>query len=104
MSTFILTEQAFISSLSSRAVSLPFAFKYFAPMVAIQIADFFLLRRSRAEVDFDVRDLVIWALGFIAYRLLMRVDLPVGSSLPDMAFTILLCLAANAAAGKTEKP
>jgi putative hydroxymethylpyrimidine transporter CytX len=68
----------------------------FAPMAAIQIADFFLLRRSRADVDFDARSLVIWALGFAAYRLLMRVDLPVGSTLPDMALTILLCVAANA--------
>ncbi len=67
----------------------------FAPMAAIQIADFFLLRRSRADVDFDARSLVIWALGFAAYRLLMRVDLPVGSTLPDMALTILLCVAAN---------
>ncbi|MBE6909760.1 MAG: putative hydroxymethylpyrimidine transporter CytX [Ruminococcaceae bacterium] len=75
----------------------------FAPMVAIQIADFFLLRRSRADVDFDVRDLVIWALGFIAYRLLMRVDLPVGSTLPDMAFTMALCLAAHAAAKKPSR-
>ncbi len=71
----------------------------FAPMVAIQIADFFLLRRSREGVDFDARDLVIWALGFVAYRLLMRVDLPVGSTLPDMALTMALCLAAHAAAG-----
>ncbi len=70
----------------------------FAPMVAIQIADFFLLRRDRADVDFDARDLVIWALGFAAYRALMRVDLPVGSTLPDMALTIALCLAAHAAA------
>ncbi len=74
----------------------------FAPMVAIQIADFFLLRRSRADVDFDVRDLVIWALGFVAYRALMRVDLPVGSTLPDMALTMALCLLANAAARKSD--
>ncbi len=73
----------------------------FAPMVAIQIADFFLLHRERADVDFDVRNLVIWVVGFIAYRLLMRVDVPVGSTLPDMALTLLLCVLANAAAKRS---
>ena len=44
----------------------------FAPMIAIQIADFFLLRRDRFQADFDGRNLVIWLVGFAAYRGLMR--------------------------------
>lgn len=64
----------------------------FAPMIAIQIADHFVLHRDRSGKSFDIRNLVIWAIGFMLYRLLMQVDIPVGSSLPDMAVTMLLCL------------
>ncbi|MDD3346130.1 putative hydroxymethylpyrimidine transporter CytX [Oscillibacter sp.] len=67
----------------------------FAPMIAIQIADFFLLRRDRFGAGLDGRNLVIWLLGFLAYRLLMKTDLPVGYTLVDMALTVALCLAAD---------
>ena len=67
----------------------------FAPMIAIQIADYFLLKRDHSAQAVDVRNLVIWVLGFAAYRLLMQVDIPVGNTLPDMALTVLLCLLAD---------
>ena len=72
----------------------------FAPMIAIQIADFFLLKRDRFGVDFDPRNLVIWVLGFLAYRALMRVDLLVGCTLADMALTIALCVLAEKLLGE----
>ncbi len=71
----------------------------FAPMIAIQIADFFLLKRDRCGADFDLRNLGIWLVGFIAYRLLMGVDLVIGCTLADMALTVLLCLLAEKLAG-----
>ena len=37
-------------------------------------------------------NLVIWLIGFLVYRLLMKVDIPVGNTLPDMAVTMLLCI------------
>ena len=64
----------------------------FAPMIAIQIADFFLLHRDRHKNAFDWRNLIIWVIGFVLYRLLMRVDLPVGNTLPDMVITIVICV------------
>lgn len=64
----------------------------FAPMIAIQIADTFFLKQDEAETAFNVKNLVIWLVGFILYRLLMQVDIPVGNTLPDMVITILLCL------------
>ena len=67
----------------------------FAPMIAIQIADFFLLHRDRHKNAFDWRNLIIWVIGFILYRLLMRVDLPVGNTLPDMVITIAICVIAG---------
>lgn len=64
----------------------------FAPMIAIQIADFFLLRQDHSEHSFCLQNLILWAVGFILYRLLMRVDIPVGNTLPDMVITGLLCV------------
>lgn len=68
----------------------------FAPMIAVQLADYFILHRDRRGAALDVRNAVIWAIGFIVYRLLMQLDLPVGNTLPDMLITIALCLIANA--------
>ena len=67
----------------------------FAPMIAVQIADHFILKRDRFAVSADVRSLIIWLIGFIAYRMLMNVDTPVGYTLPDMVLTIILCVLAE---------
>ena len=67
----------------------------FAPMIAIQIADFFLLKKDHSRRAFDLCNLVIWVIGFVLYRYLMRLDIPVGNTLPDMVVTMLLCLAAG---------
>lgn len=68
----------------------------FAPMIAIQIADYFIIHRDRREITVDVRNSIIWIIGFILYRLFMKIDIPVGNTLPDMMITILLCIGANA--------
>ena len=65
----------------------------FAPMIAIQIADFFILKQNRASSAFSVQNLIVWFIGFVIYRLLMRVDIVVGNTLPDMVITIALCVA-----------
>ena len=67
----------------------------FAPMIAIQITDFFLLKRDRFQADFDRRNLVIWVVGFAAYRWLMGVDLPLGCTLADMVLVAALCVLAD---------
>lgn len=73
----------------------------FAPMIAVQIADYFILKKAdAAEKEFQWTNLLIWLIGFIAYRLLMHVDTPVGNTLPDMAITIVLCLIVGKFASK----
>lgn len=67
----------------------------FAPMIAVQIADYFILRRDSSDKNFNAVNCVVWVIGFVLYRLLMRVDIPVGNTLPDMAATIVICIAAN---------
>ena len=69
----------------------------FAPMIAVQIADYFILKKADSlAISFDVKNLLIWLVGFVLYRVLMSVDTPVGNTLPDMVITIVLCLIVNA--------
>lgn len=75
----------------------------FAPMIAIQIADYFILKNTGDAGAFHVRNLVIWVIGFILYRYLMTVDIVVGNTLPDMVVTSALCVAAGKIWGSPEK-
>ena len=72
----------------------------FAPMIAIQIADYFLLKNDSSHKNANVPNLVIWAMGFVIYRMLMKVDTPVGNTLPDMMITIAISLAYYKTIGK----
>ena len=72
----------------------------FAPMIAVQIADVFLLKKEEERKDFGWKNLLIWLIGFVIYRFLMTVDIPVGNTLPDMAAVILICLIVHAFAGR----
>ena len=67
----------------------------FAPMIAIQIADFFLLKQDTSSNIINITNMVIWLIGFIVYRILMNIDISVGNTLPDMLITIILCLIAG---------
>ena len=68
----------------------------FAPMIAVQIADYFILKKTDSfKISFNITNLIIWLIGFILYRILMQVDTPVGNTLPDMVITIIICLIVN---------
>ena len=62
----------------------------FAPMIAIQIADYFILKNDVRNRSIDSLNLVLWLIGFITYRWLMNIDTPIGNTLPCMVITILL--------------
>ncbi len=67
----------------------------FAPMIAIQIVNFFLLKKDQFDLEFDWKNLAVWLIGFAVYRYLMGVDLPLGNTLPDMIITGILCWGVN---------
>lgn len=67
----------------------------FAPMIAIQIADFFILKQNKETSAFSIQNLIIWLIGFVIYRLLTRVDIVIGNTLPDMLVTIAICVAVS---------
>ncbi len=64
----------------------------FAPMIAVQIADFFILKEKSNDRGRHIRNMLIWAVGFVTYRVLMKADLPLGSTFVDMLITVMLCL------------
>ena len=73
----------------------------FAPMIAVQIADYFILKKANAkDMAFQWRNLGVWLIGFVLYRVLMHIDTPVGNTLPDMVLTILLCMIVAAVRGR----
>ena len=72
----------------------------FAPMIAVQIASYFILREDAAGRSVHAVNLAVWFVGFLCYRYLMILDTPVGSTLPTMAVTLVLALAAHRVMGK----
>ena len=90
--TIIGTVGAIFLPLADITDFLYFIGSVFAPMIAIQIADFFILKQNKETSTFSICNLMIWFVGFAIYRLLMRVDMIVGNTLPDMLITIVLCI------------
>lgn len=64
----------------------------FSPMIAILLADFFVLKSDSSEKKLDFVRIIIWLLGFILYRFLMRFDLITGNTVPDMFVTFIITI------------
>ena len=75
----------------------------FAPMIAIQITDYFVLKNDVSGHRFGISNLFVWIFGFVVYRFLMKCDIIIGSTLPDMVITSLLCIAVNKIKGILKK-
>ncbi|MGN0289376.1 MAG: putative hydroxymethylpyrimidine transporter CytX [Lachnospiraceae bacterium] len=92
VTTIVGTISAILLPLNDITEFLYFIGSVFAPMIAIQIADFFLLKKNGEEYAFNLCNMVIWVIGFLIYRIVMHFDFVLGSTLVDMAVTILICL------------
>jgi len=68
----------------------------FAPMIAIMIADFFILKKDHSSEIFCWSNIIVWLAGFLIYRYLMTVDLMIGSTLVDIAVTMIICVIVSA--------
>ena len=74
----------------------------FAPMIAIQITDYFLLKKDYIEKQANVLNLIVWGIGFITYRQFMKLDTPVGVTLPVMGITMVLCIVSDLVLKRTK--
>lgn len=68
----------------------------FAPMISIQIADFFILKDDSSEKRINLQKALIWAAGFALYRISLSWNFVLGNTLPVM----LIIFAVTVAAGK----
>lgn len=64
----------------------------FAPMSAILITDYFLLKEDHSEETINPTNIIMWIIGFIVYRLFLYFDLAIGSTVPVMMITGILCI------------
>jgi len=64
----------------------------FAPMIAVMIADYFILKKDYSSKFFNITNLILWAAGFVIYRLFMSVNTFIGSTVPVIIVIIILCL------------
>lgn len=62
----------------------------FAPMIAVQIADFFFKEES-TKSDFRI-NIASWIVGFIIYRILLKVDIVLGASIISVILTIIVTI------------
>ncbi|CUX41211.1 putative hydroxymethylpyrimidine transporter CytX [Clostridium sp. C105KSO13] len=75
----------------------------FAPMITIQIADYFILKRNSDTASVDWVNLILWGIGFLGYRVFMKVDTPVGQTLPVMLAIVVLCVIVRKAEAVLQK-
>lgn len=75
----------------------------FAPMIAILIADFFVVKKDSSEKKIDIAKICIWIVGFVVYRLLMRVDFVLGCTILDMVITFVLTLVYGKISSRSSK-
>ena len=64
----------------------------FAPMIAIMIADYFILKKDHSAKAFNITNIFLWIIGFVIYRMFMSVNTIIGSTVPVIVAIIILCI------------
>lgn len=67
----------------------------FAPMIAVQIADYFIIKKDVTSCDIYVKNMIIWLIGFIIYRILLKMDIFIGSTIACIVIVLILKLIAE---------
>ncbi|MDD7044481.1 MAG: cytosine permease [Peptoniphilaceae bacterium] len=62
----------------------------FAPMVAVQIIDFFILGKRNIDNAFHSKNLIVWLVGFVTYRIFLKLDLILGSTISCIIVVVLV--------------
>ena len=64
-------------------------------MIAVQIVDWFIFKNDSSDKGVNIINLVVWAVGFVLYRISMNFDIILGNTFPVMLITGIICLIAN---------
>ncbi len=68
----------------------------FAPMIAVLLCNYFILKKDHHTKQFSFLNLGVWFAGFLFYRYLKELAPAIGTTLPVIIFTVVLCIIANA--------
>lgn len=71
---------------------LSFISSVFAPMVAILVTDYFILKNDCSNKMVNIGNLIIWLIGFVLYQIFMNIDTVIGNSLPVMLIVMILTI------------
>ena len=71
----------------------------FAPMTAILLSDYFILKQDHSEESVDWLNLALWLAGFILYRQLLDVQTPLGITCPVIVLVMLASALVHKAVG-----
>ena len=72
----------------------------FAPMIAIQIADYFILKNEAYVGDYNILNTTSWILGFIIYRLILNEEFILGPTLLVIIITMIITIILNKVFGE----
>ena len=68
----------------------------FVPMATVQIMDALVLAHGGEDSRRRcLRNLVLWFVGFVIYRVFLHLNLAIGSTIPDVVATALICWIAS---------
>jgi putative hydroxymethylpyrimidine transporter CytX len=67
----------------------------FAPMISIQITDYYINKRNTNNINFNFINLFIWVIGFGIYRVFININTPIGSTIPVIIITSVLSILLN---------
>ena len=62
----------------------------FAPMIAIMMADYFVLGKDNSGEGINVFNMVLWAIGFVIYRIFLGISTPIGNTIPVIIIVVAL--------------
>ena len=62
----------------------------FAPMIAVIVANYFVLKQVDTAANFNWPNLVIWLGGFFLYRHFITLDTPLGATFPVMVVVFVV--------------
>ena len=69
----------------------------FAPMIAVQVVDYFIIKNEDYKADYNILNTTSWILGFIIYRIILNREFILGPTLVVIIITMLITIILNRA-------
>lgn len=92
---FLGTALAIFTPITEFQTFLFFIGSVFAPMIAVLITNYFILKKDFYSLDFAYINLGVWFAGFLIYRYLKELSPAIGTTFPVIIITMILCVLAH---------